>query len=128
MAAWTTSPPHEFILNQFSYAIGENSCWLGHGLGTATNAARIFGKVTLIEIYYPKLIYEIGLLGCLALFGLLGGGLTTLMFVTFKESRSLQAKRLRGYGIGLWLFLLLISYNPYHYSSDVDPVFIPISN
>ena len=118
IARWNASPPQDFILNQFGFALRENMGLLGLGLGRATNSARIFGDTTLVETYYPKLLYEIGPLGTLAFLGVV----TTLSVLTFKAWRSLQDKSLRGYGISFWLFILLISYNTYYYPLDVDPI------
>ncbi|GAB4140210.1 MAG: hypothetical protein Fur0046_15700 [Cyanobacteria bacterium J069] len=114
---WEASPPHLFILEQFQWSIN-NQNFLGNGLGRATNAARTLGDTELIETYYPKLLYEIGILGTLAFLVLV----TVLTALTFWAYRPLRDRTLRGYGAALWLFVLFISYNTYYYPLDVDPV------
>lgn len=117
VARWNASPPYEFILEQFKWAMkGYNI--LGNGLGRATNSARALGETELVETYYPKLLYEIGPFGVLAFLGVV----TTLTYVTFKTYRSLKDRNLRSYGASLWWFILFISYNTYYYPLDVDPV------
>jgi hypothetical protein len=116
---WEASPPHEFIWTQFTRVLAENGNeLLGNGLGTATNSARTFGETELIETYHPKLIYEIGGFGTLAFMVLV----TVLVIVTFQAYRSLRDRDLRNFGASLWVFVLFISYNPYYYPLDVDPV------
>jgi hypothetical protein len=114
---WNASPPTAFISEQFSWALDRGGV-LGHGLGRATNAARAFGDVKLVETYYPKVIYEIGLMGTIIFLIMV----SVLTFVTFKAYRSVKDKVLRSYGASLWTFVLFISYNTYYYPLDVDPV------
>ncbi|MFM2063397.1 MAG: hypothetical protein RLZZ507_3067 [Cyanobacteriota bacterium] len=119
VSRWNASPPHQFIVDQFH----EN--WksvddkpLGAGLGKATNSARVMGSTKLVETYYPKVLYEVGIVGVLAF----------LIFVTcitkaaFKTYRSIKNRNLRTYGASMWVFVLFISYNTYYYPLDVDPV------
>jgi hypothetical protein len=113
---WNASPPTEFISEQAGHSTGSFKIF-GYGIGRATNAARAFGESALIETYYPKLLYEIGL-GTL----IYAGFLTTITVVTFKAYRSLKDKNLRSYGACFWVFTLFISYNTYYYPLDVDPV------
>lgn len=115
---WNASPPPEFMREQFSWAIRHLTSWLGEGLGTATNSSRVFGYPQLIETYYAKVLYEIGPLGVLGMLALV----TTMTYVTFKAYRSLKDPHLRSLGLCLWLFVLFISYFPYYYPLDVDPV------
>ncbi|HIK40098.1 MAG TPA: hypothetical protein IGS51_05965 [Thermoleptolyngbya sp. M55_K2018_002] len=114
---WEASPPHLFILEQFQWSLNHQN-FLGNGLGRATNAARTLGDTELIETYYPKLLYEIGMLGTLAFLALV----TMLTVLTFLAYRSMRDRTLRSYGAALWLFVLFISYNTYYYPLDVDPV------
>lgn len=114
---WEASPPHLFILEQFQWSLNHQE-FLGAGLGRATNAARTLGDTELIETYYPKLLYEIGMLGTLAFLVLV----TMLTVLTFGAYRSTRDRTLRSYGAALWLFVLFISYNTYYYPLDVDPV------
>ena len=114
---WEASPPHLFILEQFQRSLNHQGL-LGNGLGRATNAARTLGDTELIETYYPKLLYEIGVLGTLTFLVLV----TMLTALTFWAYRSTRDRTLRSYGAALWLFVLFISYNTYYYPLDVDPV------
>jgi len=114
---WEASPPHLFILEQFQRSLNHQGL-LGNGLGRATNAARTLGDTELIETYYPKLLYEIGVLGTLTFLVLV----TMLTVLTFWAYRSTRDRTLRSYGAALWLFVLFISYNTYYYPLDVDPV------
>ena len=115
---WNASPPQAFIEEQFKWAIGNEPGLLGNGLGRATNSARAFGQVSLVETYYPKVIFEVGFLGTLAFLATV----TTLTVITFKTYRSLKDKSLRSFGASFWVFILCISYNTYYYPLDVDPV------
>lgn len=116
---WEASPPHEFIWNQFMWVVDSNmNSLLGNGLGRATNSARVFGETELIETYHPKLLYEIGPFGALAFVALV----TVLTVIAFRSYRSLRDRDLRNFGASFWVFILFISYNPYYYPLDVDPV------
>jgi hypothetical protein len=115
---WHYSPPQKFIATQFHWLLQDRLEWLGQGLGTATNAARQFGSIQLIETFSVKLLYELGILGFLAFLG----AVTCLTVLTFRAYRSLKTPSLRRLGLCLWLFILLISYNPYFYPLAIDPV------
>lgn len=115
---WNASPPTDFIAAQAGNTSGRQEGIFGAGLGRATNSARTFGKVELIETYYPKMFHEIGPIGVLAFLALV----TTLTFVTFKAYRSVKEKNLRSFGASFWVFVLVISYNTYWYPLDTDPV------
>ena len=117
MSRWNASPPYDFILQQFQWSLARGG-FLGRGLGRATNSGRFLGETVLVETYYPKLIYEIGILGTVAFLILV----TTLTIVTFKAYRSGRDRTLRSYGSALWLFIFAMSYNTYYYPLDVDPV------
>ena len=118
VSRWEASPPHAFILGQFDWAINEKPGLLGKGLGRATNSTRIFGETKLVETFHPKLLYEIGLLGLLAFLAFV----THLTMITFKEYRSVRDKSLRSFSSSFWVFVLIISYFPYWYPLDTDPV------
>ncbi len=118
IARWNYSPPTDFMANQWRWLTRDRLELLGHGLGRASSAARRLGSTRLIETFYVKVIYEIGVLGFLAFLALV----TTLTVLTFKAYRSLQTPSLRHLGLCLWVFVLLISYNPYYYPLAVDPV------
>ncbi|MBN3911354.1 MAG: hypothetical protein HWQ35_33915 [Nostoc sp. NMS1] len=115
---WDASPPQDFIVQQFEENWKNVDGPLGSGLGRATNSARAMGKTKLVETYYPKLLYEVGILGVLAFLGLV----TTLTIIAFKTYRSIKNRNFRSYGAALWVFILFISYNTYYYPLDVDPV------
>ena len=78
----------------------------------------MFGKVELVETYHPKVLYEIGPMGLLAVLGLY----TTLIVAAYKAYRATKEPNLRGYAASMWVFVLFISYLPYYYPLDVDPV------
>lgn len=115
---WAASPPYDFIVGQFKWAMSSTAGVLGSGLGRATNSARGLGETLLIETYYPKILYEVGLFGMLAFLVFV----TVLTYVTFRAYRSLRDRTLRNIGASLWVFVLFISYNTYYYPLDVDPV------
>ena len=115
---WNASPPTAFISEQFEQSNHAQKGFFGIGLGRATNSARVFGKTKLIETYYPKLIYEIGPIGTIAMLVLL----TNITVSTFKAYRSVKDKNMRSLGASYWVFVLIISYNTYYYPLDVDPV------
>jgi hypothetical protein len=117
-ARWAASPPHAFVMQQFAEVNHNREGLLGNGLGRATNAARAFGNIQLIETYHPKLMFEIGPIGLIATLILY----TVLTVETFKAYRSTKDKNLRGYAASMWVFVLFISYFPYYYPLDVDPV------
>lgn len=115
---WAAAPPQQFIFEQFQWALGQQQGILGRGVGRATNAARIFGETELVETYHSKLLFEIGPLGLLATLVLY----TALTVATFRAYRSIKDPNLRSYGACMWVFVLFISYFPYYYPLDVDPV------
>ncbi len=115
---WSASPPQEFIAGQFGDVWQKQKGIFGHGVGRATNSARTFGETTLIETYHPKLIYEIGPIGLFAALSVY----TALTIATFKIYRATRDKNLRSYAASMWVFVLFISYCPYYYPLDVDPV------
>ena len=115
---WEASPPQAFIMTQLRWAMAQQQGILGRGLGRATNAARIFGKTQLVETYHSKVLYEIGPIGLFMLLLLF----TVLLIATFRAYWSIKEPDLRGYGASMWVFVLFISYFPYYYPLDVDPV------
>ncbi|MGB3292169.1 MAG: hormogonium polysaccharide biosynthesis protein HpsL, partial [Phormidesmis sp.] len=115
---WSASPPQQFMVEQFSQVWKKQEGIFGHGVGRATNSARSFGDTSLIETYHPKLIYEIGPLGLIAALAVY----TVLTVVTFRVYRKTKDKNLRSYAASMWVFVLFISYCPYYYPLDVDPV------
>ncbi|MBW4562687.1 MAG: hormogonium polysaccharide biosynthesis protein HpsL [Mojavia pulchra JT2-VF2] len=115
---WEASPPEEFIIQQFEENWKNVDGPLGSGLGRATNSARAMGSTKLVETYYPKVLYEVGILGVLGFLALV----TVLIKAAFKAYRSVKNRNFRSYGSALWVFILFISYNTYYYPLDVDPV------
>jgi hypothetical protein len=115
---WEASPPQAFISQQLEWAMRKQQGLLGRGLGRATNAARIFGKTVLVETYHSKVLYETGVIGLVMLLALF----TVLMVASFRAYRSIKEPSLRGYGASMFTFVLFISYFPYYYPLDVDPV------
>ncbi|KPQ40020.1 MAG: O-antigen ligase like membrane protein [Phormidium sp. OSCR] len=116
---WQASPPIGFVTEQLQ-VVSQDKTLFGHGLGRATNATRIFGETRLIEAYYPKLLYEIGILGVAAFLGLV----TVITVATFRVWRSLNQKRLQCYAACFWIFILFVSYQSYYYPLDVAPIAI----
>ncbi|ESA34145.1 hypothetical protein N836_18020 [Leptolyngbya sp. Heron Island J] len=117
-ARWNASPPQEFVVQQFTEVLDAQNGILGNGVARATNGARLFGRVRLVETYHPKLLYELGPLGLLFVLVLY----TALTIATFKAYRKTRDKNLRGYAASMWVFVLFISFFPYYYPLDVDPV------
>lgn len=115
---WNASPPHAFVMQQFEEVIDAQDGILGNGVARATNAARIFGKVRLLETYHPKLLYELGPLGLLFIVIMYAA----VSVATFKAYRKTRDKNLRGYAASMWVFVLFISFFPYYYPLDVEPV------
>jgi hypothetical protein len=118
VSRWNTAPPQEFIVNQFNFAISQQRGILGRGLGQGTNSTRSFGSVALVETFHPKLLFEIGYIGLLAYLVFV----TRLTMLSFKDYRSLKDKNLRSFGASFWVFILILSYFPYWYPLDTDPV------
>ncbi|WP_414551178.1 hormogonium polysaccharide biosynthesis protein HpsL [Anabaena sp. CCY 0017] len=112
------SPPEEFILQQFEENWKNVASPIGSGLGRATNSARALGRTKLVETYYPKVLWEVGIVGVLGFLALV----TTLTITAFKTYRSIKDPNLRIYAASMWVFILVISYNTYYYPLDVDPV------
>ncbi|MFZ9739145.1 MAG: hypothetical protein ACO3EZ_14160 [Prochlorotrichaceae cyanobacterium] len=118
---WQASPADDMIAHQFGFvwkAMKGPELLLGHGLGSATNSARMFGNTWLIETWFPKLLFETGLLG-VALFLIF---VTVLSVAGFQYYRRLQDRSLKDLAACYWVFVLFISYQTYYYPLDVDPV------
>ena len=115
---WQYSPPPQFMAEQLGWIFDHHLSWLGSGLGRASSAARGLGEIQLIEVFHARLLYEIGILGAIAFLVVV----TILTTLTFNAYRSLQNPSLRRLGFCVWVFILLISYNPYYYPLAVDPV------
>jgi hypothetical protein len=115
---WQYSPPNQFIISQFEWILQGKLSLLGNGLGRATSAARRLGNIALIETFYPRLLYEIGIIGTVAFLTLV----TIISVTTFKIYQSLQDQSLRHFALCLWVFIVFISYNTYYYPLAVDPV------
>ena len=118
IARWQYSPPHEFIMAQFKWILSNRLELLGHGLGRATSAARLLGDIQLIETFYPKLLYEVGILGVITFLMVV----SWLTILTFRAYRSLKSPQLSRFAVCIWVFILFISYNTFYYPLTVDPV------
>lgn len=115
---WWQFSPYDFLQTQFSYVWANQAGILGHGVGRATNSARVYGETILLETYYPKLLYELGPIG-------LGATLlmyTTVIVTTFKAYRATTNRRLRAYGASMWSFVLMVAISPFYYPLDTEPV------
>ncbi|MDX2099946.1 MAG: hormogonium polysaccharide biosynthesis protein HpsL [Leptolyngbyaceae cyanobacterium bins.59] len=118
---WEAAPADEFILHQLEFTWKNlKGSLIGLGIGRATNSARIFGEVTLIETWFPKVMHEIGPVGLIAFLIFV----SHLTWLTFRAYRGTKDPNLRGYAASFWVFVLFISYNTYYYPLDVDPVAI----
>lgn len=118
VSRWQYSPPFEFVVKQIKWILSDKLTVLGNGLGTTSSAARRLGNIQLIEAFHAKILYEIGILGFLAFLGVIA----ITLWLTWQAYRSLQDPKLKQLGLCLWLFLVLISLNPYYYPLMVDPV------
>jgi hypothetical protein len=117
---WLYSSPIDFVGNQMQWMFNYVQLF-GFGLGTASSGARhLAGKegIRLIETYYAKLLYEIGIVGFIAFMALV----TILCILTFKAYLKVKNAALKHWGLCIWIFLLFISYNPYYYPLSVEPV------
>lgn len=119
ISRWQASPPTDMIAHQFNFIMPYiRGKPLGNGLGSATNSARMFGPTLLVETWFPKIMYEVGLVGLVAF----------LVFVTALTGFCLQAfwstqdSKLKGFSLCFWIFVFFISYQTYYYPLDVDPV------
>ena len=115
---WNTSPPDVFIQNQINFALDNQGGILGRGLGKGTVSTRIFGPTSLIETFHAKLFFELGIVGFLAFMVFV----TNLVILAFKSFWSVRDRSLRSFGSSFWVFILIISYLPYWYPLDTDPV------
>jgi hypothetical protein len=117
---WLYSSPIDFVGNQMQLSFRYAQLF-GFCLGTASSGARhIVGEegIRLIETYYAKLIYEIGIVGFIAFMALV----TILCILTFKAYLKVKNPALKHWGLCIWIFILFISYNPYYYPLSVEPV------
>lgn len=115
---WNNSPPHLFVLEQFRLAWYNQGSIFGRGLGQATLSARIFGRIAQYETFHPKLIFEMGAVGLIAFMIFV----THLCFLAFRDWQRLKDTALRSFASGFWVFIFIISYFPYWYPLDTDPV------
>ncbi|NJM86397.1 MAG: hypothetical protein HC847_03445 [Hydrococcus sp. RU_2_2] len=115
---WNQAPPYAFIQTQFEFALEQQKGFLGRGVGKATNSTRVFGSVSLVETFHPKLLFEMGFPGLIAFMAFI----THLTILCFKSYRSVKDRALRSFGSSLWVFMLIIGYFPYWYPLDTDPV------
>ena len=120
IARWKYAPPQEFIISQFKWINDSGVTILGNGVGKAASAARKLGKVTLIETFYPRLLYEIGWLGTLVFLAFV----SAITFYTFKAYSAVKRSSFWRFSLCLLLFIILISYNTYYYPLIIEPVAI----
>ena len=115
---WRYTDPPTFVITQFNWLLHNRLYLLGNGLGKATNSARRLGNTILIETWYPKLLYEVGIIGTTTFFLLV----TILTIITLRVYQSLKTPNFKRFAVCLWVFILFISYNTYYYPLAVDPV------
>jgi hypothetical protein len=116
---WNHTPPHLFIQEQFIFGL-RYGAFIGRGVGYGTSSARIFGDISFIETYHPKVLFEIGVLGVTAYMVFL----THLVYTCFRAYRSLKDLDLRSFASSFWVIILVITYLPYWYPLDTDPISI----
>jgi len=112
---WLYSSPIDFVVDQMQWVF-KYAQLFGLGLGTASSGARhIVGEegIRLIETYYAKLLYEVGIVGFIAFM---------VLVTIFKAYLKVKNAALKHWGLCIWIFILFISYNPYYYPLSVDPV------
>ena len=117
---WLYSSPIDFVGNQMQWVF-KYAQLFGLGLGTASSGSRhIVGEegIRLIETYYAKLLYEVGIVGFIAFMVLV----TILCILTFKAYLKVKNPALKHWGLCILIFILFISYNPYYYPLSVEPV------
>jgi hypothetical protein len=117
---WLYSSPIDFVTKQMGWIFKYVQIF-GFGLGEASSGARrLAGEegTRLIETYYAKLLYEIGIVGFIAFMSMV----TILCIITFKAYLKVKNPALKHWGLCIWIFLLFISYNPYYYPLSVEPV------
>lgn len=117
---WNQSPPQEFIVKQVQFAAEAQGGFLGRGLGKGTSSARVFGPITFLETFHSKVILEIGWIGLFIYMTFL----TSLLILAFQAYRSIRDPSLKSFASSFWIFLVIISYLPYWYPLDTDPVAI----
>ena len=115
---WQGESPGRFLLQQLRWALDNTNALWGQGLGRATNSALFLGRTRLIEAYPAKLLYEVGIPGLIAMFGLY----TTLVVTLFQSYRQLQSEKWRKCALVLWLFIIFVSYFPHYHALDVMPI------
>jgi hypothetical protein len=115
---WQQSPPEAFIREQLDFAIRNQGGILGRGLGVATSSARVFGNISFVETFHSKVLFELGYIG----FTLYMIFMTHVVYLAFRTYRSLKDSTLRGFAGSYWVLLLFVTYLPYWYALDTDPV------
>jgi hypothetical protein len=115
---WQHSPPTAFVEDQLDFAIRNQGGILGRGLGVATSSARVFGDISFVETFHSKVLFELGYIG----FALYMIFMTHLVYLAFRTYRSLKDPTLRGFAQSYWVLLLFVTYLPYWYALDTDPV------
>jgi hypothetical protein len=121
VSRWNAAPADDFIAHQIDFtwrSVRRSLLLMGSGIGRATNSARLFGDTTLVETWFPKVLFEVGVWGLLLWLCFV----TAITVTTFRAYRSVKDKNLRGIGASYWVFILFISYQTYYYPLDVDPV------
>ncbi len=119
ISRWQASPPGDIIAHQFDFIMPLiDGKPFGNGLGSATNSARMFGPTLLVETWFPKIMYETGLIGVLAFLLFV----SALSWFTFSAYRQVKDRNLKGFALCFWIFVVFISYQTYYYPLDVDPV------
>ncbi|MGK7932938.1 MAG: hypothetical protein AB4041_16120 [Microcystaceae cyanobacterium] len=110
--------PLSFALWQWDLVKANSLTLLGNGLGRASSVARRLGRIRLIEPFYAKILYEVGIAGVIAFMGVVA----TVTFQTFRSYLSLKSPSFRLISLTFCLFIFFVSCNIYYYPLAVDPV------
>lgn len=115
---WQYSDPLVFAQQQWEGVVENSLTMLGNGLGRASSVARRLGEIRLIEPFYAKTLYEVGILGVIAFIGVVA----TVTIQSFRAYFSLKTPSFKILGLTFAVFILFISCNIYYYPLAVDPV------
>jgi hypothetical protein len=110
--------PLSFALWQWDLVENNSFTILGNGLGRASSVARRLGEIRLIEAFYARLLYEVGILGVIAFIGVVA----TVTVQTLRSYLSLKSPNFRIISLTFWIFIFFVSCNIYYYPLAVDPV------
>ena len=109
---WRASPPPQFVVDQWRWAVREKPGLLGHGPGAATSAARHFDDIVLVESVPAKRLFEVGWIGLVSWYlvvGLLAVGILRRWSGACRAARAVS------------VYVLVLGVMPWWYPTDTDP-------